>query len=383
MKCKDEIKILIVDDEPHVLDAVSSLIKEFGYSSVTCDNTDDAIALVRKECFDTVLTDIRMRKTSGFELLEDIKMINADIPVILMTAYADLDNAINAIKKGAFDLITKPFSSEDLMHSLEKAVKHYDLIKIERKYKIFKKFTETSEQGLWMADLEGKITFANSALCRILDIDKPEDASKTNIRKFYSDEDVLKLDNDILPKIIEQGHKTLEMPLLSNKGKITPTIQSMFLIRDEQDRPFCLANIITNISERRKIEKTLRDHHDRLEELVTERTNELNDRVKELEKFYDMSVGRELRMKELKSKIIHLESELSGYKTVGNISHSNCWDFWECPLERRNECPAYKFNAGRECYDVASNYCPRVGRDFVNCWECPWYKKLQSDTNEK
>jgi PAS domain S-box-containing protein len=149
---------------------------------------------------------------------------------------------------------------------------------------IFRKFAEASEQALGMADLEGHITYANPTLCRVLGAQKPEDAYGTNVADYYSKEDLPTLREKIIPAVIEQGHQTVEMPLLSADGKVTPSIQSIFLIRDDQGRPFRLANVITDITERKRAEQELARHHDQLEEMVAARTHELQTRYEELQR---------------------------------------------------------------------------------------------------
>jgi len=130
-----EGSILIVDDDPYVLESVSMLLKELGYSIDTCSNASDAIDVFSRKKFDAVLTDIKMPIISGIELLEKIRGINKEIPVIMMTAYAEIDAAVAAIKNGAFDFIIKPYQPEYLLHSIEKAVKYSGLLQIERNYK--------------------------------------------------------------------------------------------------------------------------------------------------------------------------------------------------------------------------------------------------------
>lgn len=127
--------ILVVDDDPYVLEAVSSLLQEFGYSVTVCKNAEEAIAQIKKEGCDIVLTDIKMPGRSGIELLEKIHNLNPEIPVILMTAYAEINVAIDAIKKGAFDFIIKPYKPEDLRHAIEKAVNYYRLTQLDKNYK--------------------------------------------------------------------------------------------------------------------------------------------------------------------------------------------------------------------------------------------------------
>lgn len=127
--------ILVVDDDPQILDAVSSLLREFGYDVSACENAQDAVSTVKEKQYNAVLSDIRMPEVSGIELLERIRRYDMDVPVILMTGYADFDMAINAIKKGVFDFITKPFKAEYLISTIEKAVNYQRIRQLEHHYK--------------------------------------------------------------------------------------------------------------------------------------------------------------------------------------------------------------------------------------------------------
>ena len=127
--------ILAVDDEPFVLESVALLLDSFGYNVVACDHPGEALAKLQSNRFDIVLTDIHMPGMSGIELLGKIRSFNTEIPVILMTAYADLDVAIDAIKNGAFDFLLKPFKSQYLVKCMERAVEHGRLRQMEKNYK--------------------------------------------------------------------------------------------------------------------------------------------------------------------------------------------------------------------------------------------------------
>ncbi len=131
----NEINILVVDDEPLVLNSLSGLLREFGYFVTPCKNAKDALEKFRDNQIDVVLTDIKMPQVSGIELLEKIHNIKKEIPVILMTAYAQMDVAVDGIKYGAFDFIIKPYNPEYLIYSIEKAVKYNNLIQIDKDYK--------------------------------------------------------------------------------------------------------------------------------------------------------------------------------------------------------------------------------------------------------
>jgi putative two-component system response regulator len=127
--------VLIVDDDPYVLEPLSILLCEFGFSVKSCGNAESALFNLRQQAVSVVLTDIKMPVISGIDLLSKIHNIDPDIPVILMTAYAELDLAVDAIKKGAFDFITKPCQTEYLVHSVEKAARYHRMLQIEKNYK--------------------------------------------------------------------------------------------------------------------------------------------------------------------------------------------------------------------------------------------------------
>ena len=135
MSKKNEGFILVVDDDPYVLESVSVLLKEYGYTISTCSNAPEALDTFSKKKFDVVLTDIKMPAMSGIEFLGKIRESNKDIPVIMMTAYTEIDAAVAAIKNGAFDFIIKPYKPEYLLHSIEKAIKYSGLLQIEKNYK--------------------------------------------------------------------------------------------------------------------------------------------------------------------------------------------------------------------------------------------------------
>ena len=127
--------VIIVDDDPTVLNFTSLLLAKRGYTTFPCNNAGDAIDVLGKNQIDVVLTDIMMPEVTGIELMEKVHNINPEIPVILVTGFADLDKAIEAIKKGAFDFITKPYDTDYLIHSIEKAASYHRLLKMEADYK--------------------------------------------------------------------------------------------------------------------------------------------------------------------------------------------------------------------------------------------------------
>jgi putative two-component system response regulator len=128
-------RIMVVDDDPYVLESISGLLEETGFSVVSCGSGEEASEMLLQSRSDLVLTDIKMPGISGIELLERIHAIDAKMPVILMTGYAELEVAIDAVKKGAFDFITKPYKPDYLLYTIEKAFRHCSLIRLEEEYK--------------------------------------------------------------------------------------------------------------------------------------------------------------------------------------------------------------------------------------------------------
>jgi len=117
-------KVLIVDDEKLMRISLESQLKKEGYSVKSVDNALDGLKIVKSEEFDVVLTDLRLSGISGIDFLKEIKKYNQEIIVVIMTAYVTLESAVSAIKEGAYDYIAKPFSTDELIIKLQRALHH-------------------------------------------------------------------------------------------------------------------------------------------------------------------------------------------------------------------------------------------------------------------
>lgn len=114
-------KILIVDDEVRILILLQSLLKANGYATVTAKDGNEAIELVRKGDVNLMITDLRMAPMDGLTLISSVKAILPKLPVILLTAYASVETAIDAMKCGAFDYLTKPFKVDEMLSTVKRA----------------------------------------------------------------------------------------------------------------------------------------------------------------------------------------------------------------------------------------------------------------------
>jgi two-component system NtrC family response regulator len=125
--------ILIVDDEKNYLVVLEALLRPEGYEIVTADSARTALKLIEESDLDLVLTDMKMPGMNGMELLEQCKRIKPEVPVIMMTAYGTIEMAVEAMKKHAYDYITKPFQNEELKVTIKKALDNYRLVKENRR----------------------------------------------------------------------------------------------------------------------------------------------------------------------------------------------------------------------------------------------------------
>ncbi|MEE4115044.1 MAG: sigma-54 dependent transcriptional regulator [Marinilabiliaceae bacterium] len=117
----DKISILIVDDEQSVRDSLYNWFIDDGYQVDTAENAKIALSLVEENDYDIILADIKMPGMDGMEMHRRIKALNCDAVVIIMTAFASVDTAVQALKDGAFDYVTKPFDPDDLSHLVRNA----------------------------------------------------------------------------------------------------------------------------------------------------------------------------------------------------------------------------------------------------------------------
>lgn len=122
-----KISILIVDDEPSVRDSLYNWFIEDGYRVECAENAKAALMMVESDTFDIILADIKMPGMDGLEMLRRIKSLRKDSIVIMMTAFATVDTAVQALKDGAFDYVTKPFDPDDLSHLIRNASKQISL----------------------------------------------------------------------------------------------------------------------------------------------------------------------------------------------------------------------------------------------------------------
>jgi putative two-component system response regulator len=138
MKTEQQLKrptILVIDDDSQVLESLLFLLSDQGFRVVTANNAVEALARLEDRNVQVVLTDIRMPGMDGIELAGKIHDRDPDLPVLIMTAYAEVEVAVGALKRGAFDFIYKPLNHDLLLHAIDKAVAFNEMKAFERDYR--------------------------------------------------------------------------------------------------------------------------------------------------------------------------------------------------------------------------------------------------------
>jgi DNA-binding NtrC family response regulator len=116
-------RILVVDDEPNMLRLLKTILMDkTGYEVTTTNNPLEVSKLLQEDHFDLVITDLKMPLVDGIDLIGIIKKIDAAMPIIVITAYGTIETAEEAIQKGAYDFITKPFRKETILITIKRAL---------------------------------------------------------------------------------------------------------------------------------------------------------------------------------------------------------------------------------------------------------------------
>lgn len=114
--------ILIIDDEPHLPHQFARFLKKRGYDVYTAANGEAGLLELQKNTIDLVLLDVRLPKLSGLEVLQRIRQLNAELPIVMITAYADVQTAVTAMKLGASDYLLKGFDLEELLLVVQRSL---------------------------------------------------------------------------------------------------------------------------------------------------------------------------------------------------------------------------------------------------------------------
>jgi two-component system response regulator PilR (NtrC family) len=164
-------KILVVDDEQSLRDVLSIMLKRAGYAVTTAMDGEEAVELLSREIFDLVITDLRMPKIDGMEVLKAVKSASPETVVLIITAFATADSAVEAMKQGAYDYLTKPFQVDEVQLIIRNALEKRRL---------------TTENMLLKREMASQSSFAqlvgqSEAMQKVFDVVRKVADSKSNV----------------------------------------------------------------------------------------------------------------------------------------------------------------------------------------------------------
>jgi DNA-binding NtrC family response regulator len=114
--------VLVVDDDPDVLSMLERLLKKLEYNPLVAQNGEEAMHIIDTNKIDVVVSDLVMPEMDGMELLKRVKTRKGDIPFLMITGHPTIETAVEAIKKGAYDYLTKPFQVEEVQIKIDRAL---------------------------------------------------------------------------------------------------------------------------------------------------------------------------------------------------------------------------------------------------------------------
>jgi len=177
-------KVLVVDDESLIVELCQRFLSSAGYEIKTVFRGDDAISLCQKEAFDLILSDVRMPGISGLELIKNIKQIQPQMVIVIMTGHGTIQTAIEAMKQGALGFLLKPFTEDELLKSIRYATEMNDMVKENMRMKSYMGLFEVSQTLMKethidlllpkIVEIITKETKADRASIMLLDTDKGE-----------------------------------------------------------------------------------------------------------------------------------------------------------------------------------------------------------------
>jgi DNA-binding NtrC family response regulator len=227
----NNFNILIVDDDKNLLSVLKSILSDENNGVSICSDGQTAINLCRSKRFDLVITDLMMPGTNGFDVLREVHKINSAIIVILITGFGSLETAIQAIREGAYDYITKPFKLDEIKIVVKNAREKVMLIRENRNL-----ILELQEAYRQLQTINSTI----SSTCE--EIKKTEDES--SIEETVTG---LHITGSMLPLYYSENFQDLHQPVLSHLERVAALKERGYLT--EEEFSLCKSKLIKNIKQ--------------------------------------------------------------------------------------------------------------------------------------
>ena len=283
------IRVLIVEDSEDDMLLILHELRKGGYDPdfVQVDNHNSMEDALSEQQWDVIIADYAMPEFDGIKALKLLEEKGHDIPFILVSGTIGEEVAVSAMKSGADDYVMKnklarlvPAIKRELNEFEDRRILRRVEKELQESEKHHRKLLNTLKEGVYQCEPhnEGVFTWVNQACAEIFGYSSPKEMIGTKIKNIYVNPE----DRELLLKKLEKNEvwKNFESICKRANGEQIYTERTSNMIRDEKGNPDCIEGVIRDITERKKMEETIRKHHDELESLVEERTS----RILELER---------------------------------------------------------------------------------------------------
>ncbi|MBT8338527.1 MAG: response regulator [Desulfatitalea sp.] len=253
--------VLIVDDEDRIRHVCSKMLGQEGYETAQAENAEKGLAMIAQRHFDIILLDLLMPGMSGIEALGRIRMLHPDTVVIVITGYATLDHAVDAMKCGAFDFISKPFSPQDLRLVVTKAIEYIrSLQDIANEKSRIRTMINHLPGGVMAIDTCKQVAMANHAFLNMMGYRGQGPIGKP-LQALVSDERILSLIDEALEMPAERFSESTEQITLEAQGAVDERILSARCVpfRDRLGRNLGAITVLHDITTQKKMEQMKSD----------------------------------------------------------------------------------------------------------------------------
>jgi two-component system, OmpR family, phosphate regulon sensor histidine kinase PhoR len=255
------IKILVVDDEKRIRDACHTMLTNDGFEVALAENGFAGLKKIEAEHFDIILLDLMMPGMRGIDLLTHVKGKHPDTLVIVITGYATLEHAIEAMKKGAFDFISKPFSPQDLRTVTGKAIEYIRTLEdiAHEKSRMGVLINHISD-GVMATDMQRRVALANPAFLKMIGHQGESTVGKS-VTDLIRNESLLQVIDKALSMPAEEfGEVTEEFA----EGALAPTEETVIAVRcvpfrDRLHRNLGTVTVMHDITALKKIDQMKSD----------------------------------------------------------------------------------------------------------------------------
>lgn len=252
-------RVLVVDDEPRIRDGCHRVLTAEGCEVAKAENGKIGLQMIEKEHFDIILLDLMMPTLSGFDVLAHVKAIHPDTLVIVISGYATIEHSVEAMKKGAFDFIPKPFSPDQLRILIAKALEYSRALQdIATEKSRMRVLINRLSDGVMATDSQKRIVLANPAFLKMAG-HRSNGVIGRQLSEVVQDEQIRKMIDDALASSGEGPVEATEELNHTGKGEESVLSASCIPFRDRVGRNMGTITLLHDITALKRMDRLKSD----------------------------------------------------------------------------------------------------------------------------